>query len=99
MNITSRLAAALFCVFTGVCEFAFAAPQTAPPAGLRESSHDVHALVGGKIVVSPELTIEKGTLVIRDGVIVTVGEKVETPADARVWDCSGKTLYPGLIDG
>ena len=71
---------------------------TAPSPGLRESTHGVHALVGGKIVVSPELTIEKGTLVIRDGVITDVGEKVAPPADARVWDASGKTLYPGLID-
>jgi imidazolonepropionase-like amidohydrolase len=77
---------------------AAAAPRTAPPPGLRETSHDVHAIVGAKIVVSPEATIESGTLVLRDGVIVAVGEKVEPPADARIWDGKGKTLYPGLID-
>jgi N-acetylglucosamine-6-phosphate deacetylase len=75
-----------------------AAPTTAPPAGLRESSPRVHALVNAKIVVSPDKTIEKGTLVVRDGVIVAVGENVESPADARVHDMQGKTLYPGLID-
>ena len=77
---------------------AHAAPATAPPAGLRESSPRVHAIVGAKIVVSPDKTIDKGTLVVRDGVIVAVGENVETPADARVHDAQGKTLYPGLID-
>lgn len=76
----------------------YSAPRTAPPPGLRETSHNVHAITGAKIVVSPELTIEKGTLVVRDGVIVAVGEKVEPPADARVWNAEGKTLYPGLID-
>lgn len=76
----------------------FAAPATAPPAGLRENSPKVHALVGARIVVSPEQTIDSGTLVIRDGVIVAVGEKVAAPADARIWDLKGKTLYPGLID-
>ncbi|REK06754.1 MAG: hypothetical protein DWQ37_22170 [Planctomycetota bacterium] len=75
-----------------------AAPDTAPPAGLRESSHDVHAIVGARIVVSPEKTIENGTLVIRDGVIEAVGEDVEPPADAKRWTAAGKTLYPGLID-
>jgi N-acetylglucosamine-6-phosphate deacetylase len=75
-----------------------AGPRTAPPSGLREGTPNVHALVGAKIVVSPDVTIEKGTLVIRDGVITAIGDKVETPADARVWDVSGKTLYPGLID-
>ena len=35
---------------------------------------------------------------IRDGVIVAVGEKVDVPAEARVWDAKGKTVYPGFID-
>jgi N-acetylglucosamine-6-phosphate deacetylase len=97
-----KFARLLSALFTAACllvaGLAIAAPRTTPSPGLRESSHDVHALVGAKIVVSPELTIEKGTLVIRDGVITAVGDKVESPADARVWDMSGKTLYPGLID-
>jgi len=78
---------------------AFAAgPRTAPPPGLRENTPTAHALVGGRIVVSPEQTIEKGTLIVRDGVIVAVGAEVATPADVRIWDVRGKTLYPGFID-
>ncbi len=42
--------------------------------------------------------IDKGTLVLRDGVIEAVGADVEPPADARRWDVSGKTLYAGFID-
>jgi N-acetylglucosamine-6-phosphate deacetylase len=75
-----------------------APPTTRPAEGLRENTPDVHALVGGRIVVSPGRVIESGALVIRDGVIEAVGENVSPPADARVWDCKGKTLYPGLID-
>jgi imidazolonepropionase-like amidohydrolase len=75
-----------------------AAPQTTPPAGLREIVPRVHAIVGAKIVVSPDKTIESGTIVVRDGVIVAVGDKVAPPADARIWNAQGKTLYPGLID-
>jgi N-acetylglucosamine-6-phosphate deacetylase len=74
------------------------APRTAPPPGLRETSHNVHAIVGATLVVAPEKTMEHATLVMRDGVIVAAGDKVEVPADARVWDGRGKTLYPGLID-
>ncbi|MDA0969848.1 MAG: amidohydrolase family protein, partial [Planctomycetota bacterium] len=70
---------------------------TRPVEGLRENTPEVHALVGGRIVVSPGRVIEKGTLVIRGGRIAAVGE-VETPADARVWDLTGKTITPGLID-
>jgi N-acetylglucosamine-6-phosphate deacetylase len=75
-----------------------AAPRTAPSPGLRETSHNVHAIVGATIVVSPDKTLDQGTLVVRDGVIVAVGEAVDPPADARIWDGKGKTLYPGLID-
>ncbi len=52
-----------------------AAPATQPPAGLRETSRDVHAIVGATIVVSPNKTIDRGTLVVRDGVIAQVGAK------------------------
>lgn len=72
--------------------------ETTPPAGLRENTPYVDALVGGKVVISPRQTLEQGTLVLRNGVIVAVGEKVEIPADARVWDVAGKTIYPGFID-
>jgi hypothetical protein len=58
----------------------------------------VHALVGARIVVAPGRVIESGTVVLRDGVIVAVGEKVEAPADARVWDLKGRTIYPGLVE-
>lgn len=71
--------------------------STRPVEGLRENTPEVHALVGGRIVVSPGRVIEKGTLVIRGGRIAAVGD-VETPADARVWDLTGKTISPGLID-
>jgi imidazolonepropionase-like amidohydrolase len=42
--------------------------------------------------------IEKGTLVMRDGVIEEVGPSVTPPADAVVVDGSGLVVYPGLID-
>jgi imidazolonepropionase-like amidohydrolase len=42
--------------------------------------------------------IESGTVVIRDGVIEAVGAGVEPPADARVWELEGATVYAGLIE-
>jgi N-acetylglucosamine-6-phosphate deacetylase len=75
-----------------------APPSVAPPAGLRHNTPEVHALVGGRIVVAPGKVIEQGTLVIRDGLITHVGADVAPPPDARVWDMHGKTLYAGLID-
>jgi imidazolonepropionase-like amidohydrolase len=42
--------------------------------------------------------IARGTVVIRDGLIRAVGANVAIPADARVIDGSGLTVYPGFID-
>lgn len=78
---------------------ALAATETTVPQNrIRENTPAVHALINARIVVSPGKVVEKGTLVVRDGVIVAVGASVAPPADARIWDMSGKTLYAGLID-
>jgi imidazolonepropionase-like amidohydrolase len=72
--------------------------QTAPTVGLRDNTPSVHAFTNARIVVAPGRVIGSGTLVIRNGVVEAVGERVTLPADARVWDMQGRTLYPGLIE-
>jgi hypothetical protein len=62
-----------------------------------ERTPRVHALVGARIVTAPGKVLNRGTIVVRDGVIVAVG-KVQPPADARIWDLQGRTVYPGLIE-
>lgn len=41
----------------------------------------------------------RGTLLIQNGKIAALGANVTVPAGAEVIDCSGLTLYPGMIDG
>lgn len=72
--------------------------QIKPIEGIRENTPQVHALTNVKIVQGLGRIIEKGVVVLRDGVIVAVGAQVPIPADARVWDYSGKTIYPGFIE-
>src|SRR3954465_15478277 len=71
---------------------------TVPKQGIRENDPRVHALTNARIVAAPGKIIEKGTILIRDGIIVEVGPDVKVPAEARVWDLAGKTIYPGFID-
>ena len=71
---------------------------TAPKQGIRENDPRLHALTNARIVTAPGKTIEKGTVLIRDGVIVEAGPDVKVPPEARVWDLAGKTIYPGFID-
>ncbi len=57
-----------------------------------------YAITNARIVPVSGPTIERGTIVIRDGLIVAVGAAVSAPADARIIDGAGHTVYPGLID-
>lgn len=75
-----------------------APPSTKPVEGLRDNTPAIHALVGATIVTRPGHSLANATLIVRDGVITQVGDDITPPADARVWDVSGKTIYPGFID-
>jgi hypothetical protein len=56
------------------------------------------ALTNARIETVTKGRIEKGTIVIRDGVIEAVGANATPPSDARVVDLGGRTVYPGFID-
>jgi imidazolonepropionase-like amidohydrolase len=66
--------------------------------GLRDNTPRWHAITGARIVVSPDKIIDKGVLVMRDGVVTAVGANVAVPAGARVWKLDGRTVYAGFID-
>ncbi len=97
MHYQRSLAVFIFLILFETSQAA-APPQIEPVAGLRERTPRVQALVGGKIVQRPGKVLDVGTILIRDGVIVAVGEKLDLPPEARVWNVTGKTIYPGLID-
>ena len=57
-----------------------------------------YAITNAKIVTVSGPTIEKGTIVIRNGIIDAVGPNMAPPADAQVFDATGLTVYPGFFD-
>jgi len=70
------------------------------PPGETPLPYGAHALMGGRVVVKPGLVVEGATVLIRNGRIQDVlpKEKPGIPADARVWEMKGKTIYAGFID-
>jgi hypothetical protein len=56
------------------------------------------ALRGARVVTVSGPVLEKGTVLLRNGLIEAVGENVDLPKDAWVVDAQGVTVYPGLID-
>ena len=68
------------------------------PSTARLDAPDVYAIRDAQIITGSGKTIAKGTVVFRNGLITDVGENVRIPADARIIDGTGMTVYPGLID-
>ena len=56
------------------------------------------ALRDARVVTVSGATLERGTVLLRDGLIEAVGESVNLPPDAWVIEAKGLTVYPGLID-
>ena len=86
-KIRSRLivASALLFIFAGV-------------SNAQRSAIDTYAITNARIVTVSGPVIDRGTVVIRNGLIAAAGANVTAPSDARVIDGTGLTVYPGLID-
>lgn len=84
------------------CAFAmFAQGQSglAKSAGLpRAGEPRFFAIRGARIVTVSGPAIDKGTVVVTNGIITAVGTDVTIPPQAAVIDGAGLTVYPGLID-
>ncbi len=84
------LAALLACAFVVIQLPNFVTAQ--------RSAVDTYAITNARVVTVAGPVIDRGTVVIRDGLITAVGANVTAPADARLIDGTGLTVYPGLID-
>jgi imidazolonepropionase-like amidohydrolase len=84
-------AAALLCA---------AAAWHSAPAGAQRGAGglDAYAITNARVVTVNGPAIERGTVVIRGGLIAAVGAGLAAPPDARAIDGTGLTVYPGLID-
>ncbi|HRI43978.1 MAG TPA: amidohydrolase family protein [Fimbriimonadaceae bacterium] len=67
-------------------------PHAVPKAARR------YALTGGTVHTVSGSVLEGATVLVEDGVITAVGERLPIPRDAVRVDVRGKHVYPGLID-
>ena len=74
------------------------AQVTFPVNGVADPRTGCYAFTNATIVKDGQATLSKATLVIRDGKITAVGTNAAVPKDAVVINCSGKYIYPSLID-
>lgn len=89
----------IFASFAVVLFFA-ASAFAQQPSRMKETRTEATAIKGGRLLTITHGTIENGVVVIENGKITAVGPAASTqiPANARVLDATGMTVYPGLID-
>lgn len=63
-----------------------------------QSRTDVFAITNAQVVTVSGPNIARTTVIIRDGLIESIGENAKVPADAQVIDGTGLTIYPGFFD-
>ncbi|HEY0173165.1 MAG TPA: amidohydrolase family protein, partial [Pyrinomonadaceae bacterium] len=98
----TRTLASKAAALVAVVALAAAALWLSAPAGAQRGRPgggvDVYAITNARIVTVSGPVIERGTVVVRDGLIAAVGAGLAAPPDARPVDGTGLTVYPGLID-
>ncbi len=62
------------------------------------TNNNTIAITNARIVTVSGATLEKGTIVIRDGKIVSLGTAAPVPTGAKIIPGAGLTVYPGMID-
>ncbi len=76
----------------------FAQVTTFPVNGAPDHRHTIYAFTNAHIQVDPDNAIEKGTMLVQDGRILSIGASVIVPKEAIVYDLTGKFIYPSFID-
>ena len=66
--------------------------------GVKTTKNTLVVFTNATIYVTPTKIIKKGSLVVKDGKIISVGKRVDIPKAAKIVDLSGKTIYPSFID-
>ena len=67
-------------------------------SGVKTAENATFAFTNATIYVTPTEVIKKGTLLIKDGKVVSVGKSVKIPKGTSTTDLEGKTIYPSFID-
>ncbi len=87
--------ASFLCVFVF---FALRAQSTFPANGAPSNQHSIYAFINATIFSDYETVLKNATLLVQDHRVLGVGEKIEIPKNAVVYDLKGKFIYPSFID-
>jgi imidazolonepropionase-like amidohydrolase len=93
-----RAALAIACVAAGAASVQAQPIPVSPAAANGFKTTGATVIQNATILTITHGTIEKGSILIRDGKIAAVGTNVSVPQGATVIDATGKYVMPGIID-
>ncbi len=67
-------------------------------AGASELAAQTFAIVNARIFPVSSAAIERGTILVKDGLIEAVGERLAVPKGTKVVDGKGLSVYPGWVN-
>ena len=96
-------ATTLTCTKLLICIALFAVPasllaRAAKPSAVAAEASPVILIQNATILTASHGTIERGSILIKDGKIAEVGASVKAPKDAQVIDAAGQFVMPGIVD-
>ena len=65
---------------------------------VQNKNNNYTAFTNAKIFVTPTQIIDKGTLLIQNGKVISAGKAVTLPKNTIVVNLEGKSIYPSFID-
>lgn len=79
------------------------APDEPPPENIRDlyaerAAQDDWLITGATVLTITNGTIEDGDILVEDGKIAAVGQDLDAPDGAEVYDAGGMYVMPGIID-
>ena len=72
--------------------------ESFPVNGVANNFKPIHAFTNAHIVISSNKEIKKGTLLIKDNIILNVDSNITIPEGAIIHDLNGDYIYPSFID-
>lgn len=71
---------------------------TFPTNGAPHKIHSCYAFINANIYSDYQTLLKNATIIIQDGKVLNVGEKIEVPKNAIIYNLKGKFIYPSFID-
>jgi len=86
-------------LFLFLCSIVVQAQEYFPTnSGIKTTKNTTVAFTNATIYVTPTQIIKKGTLLVKDGKVLSVGKNVKIPKGTKIVNLSGKTIYPSFIE-